>query len=85
MRTILFALAFMLAAQGPSNPFPNHEEPPAGWFCSPGARDAAHKCNCHRVDDDPTCEGTPHEDSICKVYCHADHCHCPVACEKPTQ
>lgn len=61
-------------------PFPNHEEPPAGWFCSPKAAALDHQCTCKRMDSDKLCEGTPAEDRQCKVWCHKDHCQCPVMC-----
>ena len=56
------------------------EEPPAGWFCSPKASEMDHKCACKRMDSDQMCEGTPQEDRECKVWCHKDHCRCPVMC-----
>jgi hypothetical protein len=64
-------------------PFPNHEEPPAGWFCTNKAADTDHKCSCKRMDVDSMCEGTPQEDRECKVWCHKDHCRCPVVCAAP--
>lgn len=62
-------------------PFPNHEQPPEGWFCSPKASELDHKCACKRMDQDRMCEGTPTEDTQCKVWCHKDHCRCPVVCK----
>ena len=74
---ILFLVALLLA-QGPdpAHPFPNHEEPPVGWFCWPAnrAEDIAtdpHACNCVGMvgDDDPICEsrnpdGSPPEPGV---------------------
>lgn len=67
---------------------PGHKEPPPGWYCSPGAKDAAHRCDCHRecresdVGEDG--ESQPGlsivEDPKCLVFCRMDHCHCPVDC-----
>lgn len=59
---------------------PEHKEPPPGWYCSRDAQDAAKACACHRIDASPDCEGIPHEDAACKVYCFKQHCHCPVRC-----
>jgi hypothetical protein len=81
----LFAILFL---QGPPEAYPgqrDHAEPPKGFFCSPTAKDAAHKCACKRMTmatpDDTHCEQTPvEEDAKCTVYCHADHCRCPVKC-----
>ncbi len=81
MRLVILALLlFVVAQQNPDQPFPNHEQPPDGWYCSHNDTRAAHKCACQRMDEDPLCEGTPKEEAVCKVYCHADHCHCPIMC-----
>jgi hypothetical protein len=81
------ALAVILLGQislaQTDQPFPNHEEPPAGWFCTQKAADTDHKCSCKRMDADAMCEGTPQEDRECKVWCHKDHCRCPVVCGVP--
>jgi hypothetical protein len=54
-------LPVLLAAQSPdpARPWPNHEQPPDGWFCVP-ARDTkavetdAHACACRgMILDDP--------------------------------
>lgn len=70
----------------PSNPWPEHQEPTPGWTCSPTGK-GAHECHCHRMivdngdDSGEDCGSGPIvEDSGCKVYCHASHCTCPVAC-----
>lgn len=64
-----------------------HREPPKNWYCSPVAKDAAHKCQCKPMStptaDDPKCCDTPvTEDKTCTVYCHANHCLCPTVCKK---
>lgn len=65
--------------------FQEHPEPPKGWFCS-NAPNAPkdHKCACHRecVKPAPGGEGggTVIEDPKCKVYCHKEHCACPIKC-----
>lgn len=70
--------------QAPARPFPNHEEPPVGWFCSPTAAQADHVCHCQRMmHDAPICESDVQEDANCSVYCHRDHCACPVSCVDP--
>lgn len=98
MRTALLLLLIpILMAQtpapDPARPFPNHEEPPVGWFCVPASSAAAvetepHACNCRGMvleDPEPFChteDGEPRgESSTCKVYCHKDHCRCAVRCE----
>lgn len=69
---------FALAAQTPA---PSDPHDPAPWTCSP--IDKTHRCQCHRMDDDPMCEGTVyHEDKACKRYCVPDKCRCPVHCPK---
>ena len=55
-------------------------EPAAGWYCSPKGQ-GDHHCTCQRMDHDSQCEGMPQEDPQCRVYCHKDHCRCPVMCE----
>jgi hypothetical protein len=54
-------------------PFPNHEEPPAGWFCTPTDARPDHTCACKRMDPDNMCEGTPQEGPESKVWCHTEH------------
>jgi hypothetical protein len=89
---LLLLLSFLITtAQEPTGPAPGQEptgrapgqeapEPAPGWFCSPKGQ-ADHQCACQRMDHDPQCEGMPQEDSQCRVYCHKDHCRCPVKCE----
>jgi len=79
---ILLVIAPVMFAQTPDQPFPNHETPPDGWYCSPTAAQSDHKCSCKRMDSDELCEGEPQEDAKCKVWCHKDHCRCPVVCGK---
>lgn len=67
-----------------------HAKPPDGWFCAvpSQAKDRAHACQCKRMAqptaEDKCCEKTKpeeiREDTKCKVYCHKDHCTCPVQC-----
>lgn len=93
MRLALLGLALILLQQpaDPAHPFPNHEQPPHGWFCST-ARDEketqtnAHACSCLGMVDDPMCGDTPletaqkQESGRCKVWCHKDSCACAIAC-----
>ncbi len=70
----------------------DHKEPPKGWTCSPLAKDKAHRCQCKRmalfteeqVKENTCCEEVPRvqaaEDSKCAVWCHKDHCDCPITC-----
>ena len=75
-RLLVIAVALvLLSAQGGERP-----EPPPGWFCSPTG-DGDHRCTCHRVDYDRACEGQPTHDQVCKVFCHENHCSCPVTCQ----
>lgn len=85
MWALRFSLASFVVAslmlQTPE-PYPGqgqHAEPPAGWVCEHQNFDLsvpqAHVCACERGCDDT---GVLHEDQSCKVYCHADHCHCPM-------
>jgi hypothetical protein len=78
---LLWLLGPIVLAQKPSPPFPNHEQPPPGWFCSPTAAQPDHKCSCKRMDADDLCEGEPQEDTKCLVWCHKQHCRCPIACK----
>ena len=74
------ALQAIAAAQGrPFNPQPGtHEKPPKDWTCSRTGT-GAHKCDCHRECADDGQGGIQiAEDTQCKVFCYADHCHCPV-------
>ena len=66
-----------------------HREPPKGWMCSNHPRAPRdHKCDCQRTCAKPTDEDgnvidgpmVVTEDTKCKVWCHADHCACPVKC-----
>lgn len=83
---VLVALAFgglIAFAQAPV-PFPNHEEPPKDWFCSPNARQVDHRCACKNMakdQSDPVCEREVEDDSACLVFCHKDHCRCQTACD----
>ena len=59
--------------------FQSDPHDPAPWTCSPTSKE--HECHCHRMDDDPMCEGTVfHEDSQCARYCEPAKCTCPVHC-----
>ena len=81
---VLFGIAVMAQQPDPSQPFPNHEEPPPGWFCTADARQADHKCACRNMPkepNDPVCHSETQEDATCKVFCHADHCRCQMKCE----
>ena len=67
-----------------------HQEPPVGYFCSNEAKDKAHKCECkrmtHPTPEDPSCcETAIVEDMKCQVWCHPQHCLCPVKCEVPSR
>lgn len=73
-------------AQVPEPGNPGHKEPPPGEACTHDATDPAHNCACHRecvpdLDED----GNPinerqhvQEDAKCRVFCFANHCHCPI-------
>jgi hypothetical protein len=87
---IVFAVVVSLLAvpqQWPPTPGnPEHATPPPGWMCSPNGP-ADHKCECRRVnghaDPEEGDAGMPEkcaiqEDPKCKVFCHMDHCACPV-------
>lgn len=66
-----------------------HAKPPEGWQCSnhPNAP-KDHKCECKKTCAKPTDEDgnavegpmVVTEDTKCKVWCHKDHCACPVKC-----
>lgn len=69
-------------AQQVAEPYPgqsNHAEPPNDWFCERQNYELnipqAHVCSCEHGCD---AEGVRHEDKKCTVFCHADHCHCPL-------
>ena len=89
-RLSIVALLFMsMLAAGQITHGP---EPPEGWFCTPDKEAPAdHQCSCQRscspkldCDEEGNCTPSPeggmevHEDAQCKVYCHKDHCGCPV-------
>ena len=64
-----------------------HQKPPENFYCSPTAKDQAHKCECKRMsqatENDQVCEETPVlEDRKCTVWCHPLHCLCPVVCNR---
>ena len=64
LRWAMLLSVLMAQAPGttPAQPFPNHEEPPSGWWCHPAidAKDEttdAHACACRgmQTDKDPIC------------------------------
>ena len=80
MRTLLLVL--LLMAQAPSEPYPGqgeHAKPPEGWMCEPQNYDLSvprdHVCSCERTQNE---NGAIMEDKQCTVWCHMDHCKCPV-------
>lgn len=92
MAIILLALGVALLAQSPEA-YPGqhtHAMPPDGWMCMPANSTtfvpASHQCSCKRMiqENDQGCmkndDGTMHvlEDPACAVFCHMDHCSCPV-------
>jgi hypothetical protein len=92
MRLLVVGLLALLAAA----PLPQERPaPPKGWFCS-NAPNAPkdHKCDCHREcvrrppDGGSQGEGGGStvviEDPKCKVYCHKEHCACPIKCGPTT-
>jgi hypothetical protein len=76
-------------AQLPPPGNPGHVEPPPGQTCAREARTPAdHRCDCHRECQEgaPGPDGKPvihvQEDPMCRVYCFAKSCRCPVSgCE----
>ncbi len=92
MKAFLVAALLSFLVQQEPEPYPGqrgHAMPPDGWFCSHDSKEPAHKCQCKRMarpaPGDPCCDNVKDEDIIesdqCKVYCHKDHCHCPVQCK----
>ena len=74
----------------------SHAAPPEGWMCQPQHPSGFgvpldHVCGCARMvlkDPDGQCSRLPDgalrvtEDPKCTVFCHADHCACPMqGCE----
>ena len=85
MRGLLLIALIAVALQHPT-PYPE------GSFCTPRGTVADgvlvapdHPCHCRRVDLDPTCEGPPQEDPICRQFCSKEHCACPVHCAPPDE
>ena len=84
VRHLILLLATFLVATAQERP-----EPPAGWACTPrgmvkdGQQTNDHPCSCKRMDHSDDCEGVPLEDPVCEVYCHKEHCQCPVMCAMP--
>ena len=75
-------LAILLAAQTTQEPYPGqseHQKPPEGWVCMPQNYELsvpeAHACSCERSYND---QGAIVEDKECTVWCHMDHCTCPI-------
>lgn len=74
----------------------SHGVPPDGWMCEPANGPhfvpPDHQCSCQRMatmSPDGSCahdpDGKEHvmEDPKCAVFCHMDHCKCPVShCEE---
>ena len=61
----------------------SHATPPKGWYCTTDKRAAKdHQCDCHREcgTDDAGKKTPAPEDPKCTVWCHKDHCGCPVKC-----
>lgn len=88
-----FMIAFVAVAafaQGPDNPFPNHEVPPRGWYCSPADTPEAvktdpHACACLGMSHDPVCQTTatdPDTGDDVTVPASNDNAKCKVFCHK---
>ena len=82
MKSLFLVVALMM--QVSSEPYPGqgeHAKPPDGWMCEPQNYElsvpVAHVCNCERMYDDNT--KSVIEDRECTVFCHADHCACPMS------
>lgn len=92
MRSLWLSLLFgvVLFAQSPSAPFPNHELPPNGWFCTPASSASdvqtdAHACSCQGMTDDPVCttmSEDPDSGDQIEVPLTNDNAKCKVFCHK---
>lgn len=85
MKTALLVTLFLAFAiqEPPPEDYPgqrHHGPPPPGWFCTHNDPNPAKKCSCERLDTSDNCEGPVSEDRKCKVWCHKQACHCPIAC-----
>lgn len=90
---LLFLIPFLMAqAPGttPAQPFPNHEEPPSGWYCVPSdtaerTRTDAHACDCRGMieDEHPRCTTTTEDENGNPVEQPAGESNrCKVFCHK---
>jgi hypothetical protein len=87
---ILFAGGAALGQRDPAHPFPNHEEPPANYYCHPANndRDVAtndHACNCLGMVERKECD--PHDEqdeegNEVQVPATNDTAKCKVYCHK---
>lgn len=90
MRFLIVLALFAQAPATPDHPFPNHEMPPNGWYCSPAgsAEDVAtdpHACSCMGMVKDPVCETTvldPDTGDTSQVPATNDNGGCKVFCHK---
>lgn len=96
MRALWLSLLFgvVVLAQTPAQPFPHHEMPPHGWYCSPAdtpervATDP-HACACQGMIDEPVCstmqqdeeDGSPVGEPH-EVPLSNDNAKCKVFCHK---
>jgi len=76
-------LAIFLLAQTPTEQYPgqhDHAAPPEGWMCEHQNYELSvprdHMCSCERMFSEE--ENRVIEDKQCSVYCHMDHCTCPI-------
>ena len=79
MKTL--ALVILLLLQTEQYPGQrDHAIPPEGWKCEHQNFELSipvdHMCNCERMYSEE--EGRVIEDKQCSVYCHMDHCACPI-------
>lgn len=91
---IALLLTGQATGQQPPEAYPGqreHAKPPDGFQCTIPqlAKDKAHACSCRRMvknpEGDKCCETVERseapEDPKCTVYCHKDHCTCPIQCD----
>lgn len=83
MKYLLSIIVFAVTIQTPQEQYPGqseHATPPDGWMCEHQNYELTvpvdHMCNCERMYSEE--ENRVIEDKQCSVYCHMDHCKCPI-------
>lgn len=89
MKYLFLLLLLLPQAPDPAHPWPNHELPPAGWFCVPTdtaerLKTDPHACECLGMIDDPICStaGQDENGNTVELPRSNDNSKCRVFCHK---